>query len=43
MKSNFLNKPIENVYVKPDIKSEISTQILYGEKFKILYKKKKLA
>ncbi len=40
MKSNFLNKPIENVYVKPDVKSKISTQILYGEKFKILSKKK---
>ena len=40
MKNNFYNKPIENVYFKPSINSEISTQILYGEKFKILLKNK---
>ena len=40
MKNNFYNKPIENVYSKPYIKSEVSTQILYGEKFKILSKNK---
>ena len=40
MKSNFYNKPIGNVYIKPSIKSELSTQILYGEKFQILLKKK---
>ena len=38
MKNNFYNKPIENVYSKPHTNSEISTQILYGEKFKILSK-----
>ena len=38
MKSNFYNKPIGNIYLKPSIKSELSTQILYGEKFKILSK-----
>ena len=36
MKNNFYNKPIENVYTKPNINSEVSTQILYGEKFKII-------
>ena len=40
MKNNFYNKPIQNVYSKSNLKSEISTQILYGEKFKILSKNK---
>ncbi len=40
MKNSFYNKPIGNVYLKPSIKSEISTQILYGEKFRIISKKK---
>ena len=40
MKNNFYNKPIENVYTKPNINSEVSTQILYGEKFKIISKSK---
>ena len=40
MVSNFLNIPVSNIYTKPNIKSEVSTQILYGEKFKILSKKK---
>ena len=40
MESNFLNIPVSNVYTKPNIRSEVSTQILYGEKFKILNKKK---
>ena len=40
MKNNFYNKPIGNIYSKPYIKSEISSQILYGEKFKILSKSK---
>ena len=40
MKNNFYNKPIENVYSKPYINSEVSTQILYGEKFKIIFKNK---
>ena len=40
MKNNFLNKSIENVYIKPSKNSELTTQILHGEKFKILKKKK---
>ena len=40
MKNNFYNKPIGNVYSKPHINSEVSTQILYGEKFKIIFKNK---
>ncbi len=40
MKNSFYNKPIGNVYLKPSIKSEVSTQILYGEKFRILSKSK---
>ena len=33
----------KNIYKKPSIKSEVISQILFGEKFKILFKKKKLA
>ena len=40
MKNNFYNKPIEDVYSKPNLKSEVCTQILYGEKFKILSENK---
>ena len=40
MENNFLNIPVSNIYTKPNIRSEVSTQILYGEKFKILRKKK---
>ena len=40
MKNNFFNKPIENIYSKPNLKSEVCTQILYGEKFKIVSKNK---
>ncbi len=40
MKNSFFNKPIGNVYLKPSLKSELSSQILYGEKFKIISKKK---
>ena len=40
MKNNFFNIPVSNIYTKPFIKSEVSTQILYGEKFKILNEKK---
>ena len=29
-----------NIYEEPKIKSKLSSQILYGEKFKITYKKK---
>ena len=41
MKNNFYNKnPYINLYEKPSYKSKISSQIIYGEKFKILSKKK---
>ena len=40
MESNFLNIPVSNIYSRPSARSEVSTQILYGEKFKILNKKK---
>ncbi len=41
MKNNFLNKSVANVYLKPSHNSEVVSQILYGEKFKILLKRKK--
>ena len=41
MKNNFLNKSVANVYFKPSHNSEVVSQILYGEKFKILLKRKK--
>ena len=41
MKSNFLNKPVANIHFKPSPNSEVVSQILYGEKFKILLKRKK--
>ncbi len=40
MKNNFFNKPVENIYLKPFSNSEVTSQIIYGEKFKILSKKK---
>ena len=40
MKNNFFNHPLDNIYSKPSSKSEITSQILYGEKFKILSRKK---
>ncbi len=40
MKNNFFNKPVENINLKPASNSEVISQILYGEKFKILSKKK---
>ena len=40
MKSNFFNKPVGNIYLKPISNSEVVSQILYGEKFKVLSKKK---
>ena len=40
MKNNFLNLPLVNINKKPSVNSEVASQILYGEKFKILYKKK---
>jgi len=39
VKNNFLNSPVANINSKPSEKSEITSQILYGEKFKILSKK----
>ena len=40
MKNNFFNSPVENLNLKPSKNSEIVSQILYGEKFQILKKKK---
>ena len=39
MKNNYFNSPVANIYSKPSLNSEISSQILYGEKFRILSKK----
>ncbi len=41
MKNSFFNKPVGNIYLKPSSNSEITSQILYGEKFKILSSNKK--
>ena len=40
MKNNFFNKSVANIYSKPSSNSEIDSQILYGDKFKILLKRK---
>ena len=41
MKNNyFYKKPLSNVYKKPNVVSEVTSQILYGEKFKIISKNK---
>ena len=41
MKNNhFYRKPLSNIYKKPSVVSEVTSQILYGEKFKILSKNK---
>ena len=40
MKNNFFNYSVANIYSKPSSKSEVISQILYGEKFKIIKKKK---
>jgi len=40
VKNNFFNYSVANIYSKPSSYSEVSSQILYGEKFKILSKKK---
>ena len=41
MKNNyFYKKPLSNIYKKPNVVSEVTSQILYGEKFKILLKNK---
>ena len=39
MKSSFFNYSVANIYSKPSSNSDVSSQILYGEKFKILSKK----
>ena len=39
MKNNFFNYSVANIYSKPSSNSDVSSQILYGEKFKILSKK----
>lgn len=41
MKNNyFYKKPLSNIYKKPNVISEVTSQILYGEKFKIISKNK---
>ena len=40
MKYNFLNTSKSNIYTKPSRKAEVSSQIIYGEKFRILSKQK---
>jgi len=41
MKDNyFYKKPLSNIYKKPNAFSEVTSQILYGEKFKIISKNK---
>ena len=40
MKNNFFSKSIGNINSRPFLKSEVTSQILYGEKFKILSKSK---
>ena len=40
MKSNFFHLPVTNIYSTPSLNSDVSSQILYGEKFRILSKKK---
>jgi len=40
MKNKFFNKSVSNIYSKPSSYSEVVSQILYGEKFKILSRKK---
>jgi len=36
----FYKKPLTNIYKKPNVVSEVTSQILYGEKFKIISKNK---
>ena len=39
MKNNFFSFPVANINSKPSLNSEVTSQILYGEKFRILSKK----
>ena len=36
----FYKKPLSNIYKRPNVSSEVTSQILYGEKFKIISKNK---
>ncbi|MDC1344463.1 SH3 domain-containing protein, partial [Pelagibacteraceae bacterium] len=41
MKNNyFYKKSLSNIYKNPNVVSEVISQILYGEKFKIISKNK---
>jgi len=40
VKNNFFNKSIENINLRPSSNSEVTSQIIYGEKFKILSRNK---
>jgi len=40
MRYNFLNTSISNLYTKPSSKAEVSSQLIYGEKFRILSRQK---
>ena len=40
MKNNFLNSSVANINSRPSKNSEVLSQILYGEKFKIISKNK---
>jgi len=37
----YFNRPLSNLHLKPSGKSEVTSQIIYGEKFSILKKNKK--
>ena len=43
MKNNYFKKSLANINLKPNLNSEIVSQILYGEKFKIIFQKKNWA
>lgn len=40
MKNNFFKLPVGNINSKPSPNSEVTSQILYGENFKIISKRK---
>ena len=40
MKNNIFNYSVANIYEKPSAKVAVSSQILYGERFKIISKKR---
>ena len=41
MKNNFLSYSSSNIYARPSSNSELTSQILYGEKFNIISRNKK--